>query len=174
MGLPLVGKSTLGEELEKNSNIVFLDVDVARRELRLKNDANSARGTEEYERWAMLKAYKNNHQKAEKYLRLEKPIVLAATYSRPIYHRMLKQLSKNTGTKPVVFLLECSGKGIKERIKSRIKNPGLSNILDFESYLSVKNRYKTFKEIKLFKLNTQKEPSSLVEEVFKKLGRFVA
>lgn len=137
VGLPLSGKTSLGKELSHQTDAVFLDVDEARQEI--------APGGEwlgpNQEREIMLEAYKRNHERALAVLRTGKAAILAATYSRPVYHEMLRDLASGEGVSLSVFLLEPSDRSVTKRLKARQVEGSNSNITSMEGYLEVKGRY---------------------------------
>lgn len=165
-GLPLVGKTTVGKELARKTNLVFLDVDDARSELEGNWKNAGFRGSEENEKNAMLDAYKRNHKKAVKLLKSGSSVILAATYSRPIYHEMLKNLAKELDASLIFFLLSVSDDEIKNRIRERVKGGGNSNIHTKEDYLAVENRYKVMDGIKVVTIDSTGDIESIVDKIF--------
>lgn len=165
-GLPLTGKSTLGEAVAAKSNVIFLDVDA----VRYKDEStDSARGTEEEEKRAMETAYDQNHRIAQEMLGLDRPVLLAATYSRESYHEQLKKLIE-TARKPLVFfLLEASDDNVRNRIESRAASNNLSNIRTYEDYASVRDRYQKMVDAPVVTIDTDQPLEHSREAIFKTL-----
>lgn len=138
VGLPLTGKSTLGCELARRSNLVLLDVDEARRQLFLSRDFQLP---SEQEAFVMIRSYQKMHELAHDQLMSGQPVVMAATYSRPRYHEMLKELVKGTDIPLKIFLLTASDQTIHQRIQARQEQGNLSNVKSPDAYYEVKNRY---------------------------------
>jgi predicted kinase len=137
-GLSLSGKTSLGQALAEKTDAVFLDVDKARQEI---SGGTQWLGPEkEYE--IMLKTYACNHERASKALRDGKATIIAATYSRPVYHEMLKQLAlRERAPLSILFLEELSRDAVSERMIKRIREGGRSNIISMEGYSELRNRY---------------------------------
>jgi len=173
VGLPLTGKSTLGRALEKSSNALLCDVDVSRKALHLEGDKDNIRGSEAYEKQAMLNAYILNHKKAKEALEKNIPVILTATYSRPVYHEMLKKLSEETHTPLIVFLLESTDKKAKVRVEKRAAEGSNSNLQSFTDYLGVKMRYQCITDVELLKLDATKSIGELVELVLRNLRKYI-
>lgn len=166
-GLPLTGKSTLGKELSEQSNLVYFDVEIARREI----ERSGSWLGQEKEKQIMLSAYKRNHQWAKTKLSEGQPVVLAATYSRLEYHQMLSQLSQEASVPLKFFLLVCPESVLLERLKSRPMD-STSNIRTYEQFYSVKERYQRFQEIEASEIDTSLPIKKCVEKVFSELKKF--
>ncbi len=139
-GLPLTGKTTLGERLVQKTDALFFDVDRARQELKRGNDWLGS----DREREIMLEAYQFNHEKAEAALKTGRAVILAATYSRPTYHEMLERLSSDEHVPLDVFLLALPQEEAEIRIAKRVAEGSDSNIRSLEGYLEVRDRYEGF------------------------------
>jgi predicted kinase len=136
-GLPLSGKTSLGEKLAQESNAVFLDIDEARQKL--------VPGKEwlgpEMERAIMLQAYEYNHQRARSVLQSGHAAIVAATYSRPAYHDMITTVATLEQVPLHFFLLKLPDESVASRIEQRRLQGSNSNITSLESYTEVKDRY---------------------------------
>jgi predicted kinase len=90
----------------------------------------------------MLAAYKRNHERAGTILKNGKAAIVAATYSRPTYHEMLRQLALEEDVPLTVFLLgRLDNDAISERLGKRKRQGDRSNITSMEGYNEAKNRY---------------------------------
>lgn len=137
IGLPLSGKTTLGKEIERQTDVVFLDVDKTRQEIAPGNEWLGP----DREREIMLTAYERNHADALAVLKNGKAAVLAATYSRPVYHDMLTKLTLEAGVPITVFQLQVPDQIVADRLEKRKLEDSNSNITSMESYSEVKGRY---------------------------------
>ncbi len=171
MGLPLVGKTTLGKKLASATNCVLLDVENARYPDGLLKQP-MPRGTEEVERSAMKVAYKRNHQQAADALRRDEPVILAATYSRPLYHQMLTTLSEETQREMVIFLITAPDEAIQDRIEERAYSESLSNIRSLHDYESVKTRYE-LPPFPYHHIDTRLDQDTCVEEILHALEPYM-
>lgn len=136
-GLPLSGKTELGRAIAENTDTVFFDIDETRQEI---SPGSEWLGPEK-EKQIMLEAYKQNHQKAREALRLGKNVVVAATYSREVYHEMAKELATETGAALHFFVLTIPQTEVEKRIEIRKQSGTDSNITDMKSYAEVRDRY---------------------------------
>lgn len=136
-GPPLVGKTTAGREIEKVSNLVYLDVDSARISLY----GYQERGADAEEAVKMLASYQHNHELAEKLLSQGIPVVLGATYSREKYHELIKDLQQKTKLPVRVLIFKTSDAELKRRVDDREKEGSLSNVRDFPTAKRLKDRY---------------------------------
>lgn len=139
-GLPFTGKTTIGRELEHLTNATFLDIDVARQEIA---PGNGWHGPDQ-EKAIMRAAYEHNHQKAAQLLQIGKSVILAATYSRPDYHKLLRELAEQQSVPLKFFLLHIPDALVQVRLSDRQKTGSPSNITSLESYREVANRYQPF------------------------------
>lgn len=162
VGLPLVGKSFIGQELARQSNFIFYDVDETRLELYPKKEYSGP----EREKEIMLESYQHNHKKAQQLLSDNKPVILAATYSRETYHEMLKKLARESKTPLKVFYLYIPDDQITQRIKKRLAEGSTSNITNLDTYLSVKNRYQLITDVDLLKLDTSLPLQETIETIW--------
>lgn len=167
-GPPLTGKSTLGKELAKRTNFIFLDVDEIRQKLFPADHPLPS----EQEKNIMETSYKENHRLAKKWLAMGKPVILAATYAREFYHQQLKELSQNTKASLIVFQLAAPIPEIKLRLYKRQQVESFSNIHSLEGYLEVKNRYQTMKNVHLVALSTNQPLETTLEQVLQNLESF--
>lgn len=159
-GIPLVGKTTLGKVLSEHSNLVFCDVETARKQV----EASGAWLREEKEKEIMLAAYKLNHQWVKKRIEEGVPVLITATYSRPIYHEMLRVLQKETNVPLKVFLLTCLPELLRQRVSERTEdNP--SNLRTVEQLQTVLDRYVPYPEITKT-IDTTRLMEECVQEIF--------
>lgn len=164
VGLPAVGKTTLGKQLEQASNITFFDVDETRSELEMKNEFSSEQET-------MEASYEANHKKAREALLKGLPVGLTATYSRSKYHEELLLLSRETNMPLVVFHIVAPDEKIDAALEERrITNSSLSNIQDRDKYNEVKERYQKIPYEKAIDLDTTgKTSEETLQEVISAL-----
>lgn len=157
-GPGLTGKTTLGSLLAERTNFVFYDVD----EIRWKIfDKRAGQGfpielPEPYSRFAMLTSYQANHERARDIIWRGQQVILAATYSREPYHKMLKGLQEITQVPLIVFLLEASDEVIERRLQQRQQEGSWSNVRTMEHYLVMKSRQIPIEGVYLIRLNTEK------------------
>ena len=155
-GLPISGKSTIGNELAKRTNIVFLDSDLARLEV---FGESRARLDDLGELFAMQTAYQRNHEKARDISLEGRPVAVAATYSRELYHEMIKDLASRMNVPMKFFLLDpdLSQEEVKARIKGRIEEEAgnLSNMRSYDHFLSIKKRYMVIPDVDVTRINTK-------------------
>ncbi len=163
-GLPRTGKSTLANELARRTNLVPLDVDLARYSDSPPRNPEP-RGSEKEERTAMALAYQRNHQRAQELLQNDHPVVLNATYSRGVYHKQLKELSDKTGCRIVFFLLETPDDVIRTRLASGLQS-GVSNVTTFEQYDAIRDRYEEYPN-GVIRIRTDRSIAACVEELVK-------
>jgi predicted kinase len=166
-GLPLSGKTSLGQALAEKTDAVFLDVDEARQEI---FGGNQWLGPKK-EGQIMLEAYACNHERANQALRDGKATIIAATYSRPAYHEMLKQLAlRERAPLSILFLEKLSRDAVSERMIKRIQEGGRSNIISMESYNELKARYQPPTE-NVIVFDANQTLTQLTEAALKALGK---
>lgn len=165
-GLPFSGKTTVGNELAKRYGFAFFDIDVSRKEI----DSRSGWHGADAEREIMLAAYERNHEKAAAALNAGQTAVLAATYSRPEYHEMVREVSRQYAAPLSVFLLYVGDQLVQQRMQQRIADGSDSNILDLASYAEVRDRYKAFEGDELVRIDT----ADSLENVLTTIGQRVA
>ena len=166
-GLPLTGKSTLGTELARRSNFIFLDVNDVRWNV---FPRRGKRLPDKQEQFAMQTSYQKNHERARDLLQQGKPVILTATYSRELYHQMLKSLAKKSDVPLKVFVLEASGKEIERRIKQRLKKDNLSVVQSLEGFLEVKNRYALITNVDLTEIDATLSLKQNIKQIFQALS----
>lgn len=171
-GLPLSGKSTIGKELANRTNIVFLDSDLARKEITQKESTYVYQGT--FEQYIMRMTYTRNHEKARDELLSGNPVAVASTYSWEGYHNMVKWLAEYTKMPMRFFLLDpnLEKDEIDKRIDERIKKGALSNMRSYEHFLTVKNRYQVIEGVDLTRIDTTKPLEESVAQILKELEPF--
>ncbi len=175
VGPPLVGKTAIGDELARISNFTFIDVDRVRIET---FGPRSGMLEELPERFEMASSYVRAHNvagynnlktsNAWSVLKEERPVILAATFSRKSWHLLLKRLAKETDSPLKVFYLQAPDTVIEQRIKEREQtNPGL--IRSFKEYLSIRNRYRLIEGIDVIEIDTSQPFTQTVEQIIKSL-----
>lgn len=171
-GPGLMGKTTLGRALAERTNFLHLDVDDTRWRLfeRTPDQGYQVKLPESLERFAMLTSYQANHERARNAVWEGKPVILSATYSREIYHEMLKWLQDQTGVPLLVFLLEASDEQLEIRLQERLKSESLSNTRTFEELLAMKSRQKPMENVGLVRLNTGRSLDETLADVFSHLS----
>lgn len=167
-GLPLSGKSAIGNELARRTNIVFLDSDLARKEV-FGDSTRILPG--DFETFAMRTTYTRNHEKARDVLKEGKPVAVAATYSWDGYHEMIKWLAEYTGAPMKFFLLDpnLDREGLEARIRMRIEKGSLSNMRSYEYFLGIKQRYQVIQGVDLTRIDTTKPFADSVNEIIQAL-----
>lgn len=165
-GLPGCGKTTLGKELVKHSNLVLLDVDQIRSSL----FGHHPPDDQEREQREMKPSYQDAYLKAALELQLGHPIVLSAVYSDGLDHPDLKGLIEATKAPVKVFLLSLEDEQkVRERLAKRQQN-GLefSNIITYEDYLKVKARFKqnfkTTNGLEVIKINADPSAAAVYQQ----------
>lgn len=136
-GLPLTGKTEVGRKLAPNLDAEFLDVDETRQEIM---PGKTWLGPKE-ERQIMLASYERNHEKGRAVLRTGRTAILAATYSRPVYHKMAHELAASERVPLRILLLEIPDSEVVRRLKKRRIEGTSSNIQSLQSYQEVRGRY---------------------------------
>lgn len=165
MGLPLMGKTTLGVELARCSNFRFLDVDDARWEI----FPPAERLPRNQEAFAMQTSYQKNHEKARDLLLDGKPVILGATYSRELYHEMLKWLARQTDSPLRTFLLNAPDEVIGQRLKARIENGNPSTVKSLDAFKEVQGRYQLIQGINLTIIDTSLPPKENIKQILSAL-----
>lgn len=162
-----MGKTTLGRSIQQASNAVFLDVDRARRELY----GTTQRLSGMQEAQAMLASYQANHQRARDAIAQGFPVIIAATYSRQLYHDMLKELAQQTDVPLRVFQLETPLTKIGERIAARNTDPhNQSNVVSPEDFFEIYRRYNPMNGIPIQRIDTTKPIEENVREIVESLA----
>jgi len=170
VGTSFSGKTTIGKELAKKTNLILLDIDKTREKI----DSSKKWLGPEQEKRIMLKCYKKNHEKAKKLLGENKSVILAATYSRDYYHEMLKKLAKKTKASLIIFYLKIpdikEAEVVKQRMQKRIKQGDKSNVNSMKAYLEQKNRYLLIQDVDLKEINTTLFLSKNIDQIFRALS----
>jgi predicted kinase len=161
VGLSFAGKSTLLKKLARTTNLVPLDVDRTRQECYPGRKWLGQEGEKE----VMLISYTRNHQKAQAALEAGKPVLLAATYSREIYHEMLRDLGTKTDAPILVFFLTFPESLVTERIEKRLKIGSDSNLISYEAYQLLKNRYQLIQGVNLRQIDTSQPIDLNIREI---------
>lgn len=136
-GLPLVGKTTLGNTLAEKSNLTYYDVDWVRQQL----FPGTKRRSDAEETVIMRKSYEAKFALAREMLKLERPVALGATYSRAIYTQLLSELAEETRSPLAVLMLQVDDGFIRERLIERQKIGSDSVTNTWDLYLLNKQRY---------------------------------
>lgn len=162
-GIPVAGKTTLGRAICEGSNFFFCDVETARKQI----EGSGAWLGPEKEKDIMLSAYTLNHRWVEEKVRDGRPVLITATYSRPVYHEMLAALQQETGVPLKVFLLTAPQEVVMERIAERSKN-NPSNLRTVEQLQTVLDRYVPYPDV-LETIDTTRPMEECVNEILKHL-----
>ncbi|MBI2327662.1 AAA family ATPase [Candidatus Curtissbacteria bacterium] len=168
-GLPLVGKTTLGKELENRSNLTLLESDEARWEV-FPEEMRGKILPALQEAFAMRVAHQRNYEKARDLLLQEKPVILTGTFSRQIYHDMIKNLSQRYSAPLKVIFLTCSDEEIKKRAQKKSADGTLSKEELLAAHYEVKNRYQIIQGVDLLEVNTEQ----LFNEYFSQVLNFIS
>lgn len=170
VGMPLVGKTVLAKALESRSNYICIDVD----EMRWEGDVSPRRLSAAEENVAMEHAYLKMHNQARQLLEQGRPVIVTATYSRNIYHDQLKALADNVGGRLKVFYLEIPSKEeIEHRLEKRhMHQEGHSNVLTYEHFASVQQRYKLIDGVVVKSVPAGLSLDEEVKYIFKELQDF--
>ena len=136
-GLPLSGKTTLGQGLETRSNAVYLDVDSFRRNI----VGHTQRLSDERELWLMRAAYESKFERAQEIVTAGLPVILGATYSRETYLQGLQCLTEETQAPVRAFMFHASDKVVGKRIEERRRNGSVSVIQSIELFNLIRSRY---------------------------------
>jgi len=171
IGPPLVGKSTLGTEISKESNFVYLDIDQIRQDLF--NHPTEQRLAPDQEAFAMITSYQKIFELARNTLAKGEPVLLAATYSKKIGHEMLRQLAQISGSPLKVFLLVNSNEDeIRSRLKLRAQGKSLSNIRNFQDLKDAQQRYEKIKGVDFAEIDTNNPISNCKNKIFEFLSAY--
>ena len=150
-GLPLSGKTTLGDELEKQTGIKFCDSDRLRGQItghptRAEYDRRMSLGKEGIAIQAkdMQIAYECLRLNAGVMLEAGRPIIVAATYSRKISQEFLREIAVKYNAKVRVILCRL-GNDTEEVVRGRMKrDEGATTVFGCSSwtdYVDVRERY---------------------------------
>lgn len=173
-GPPLSGKTTLGNRLHNETNGMFLDVDVRRSQI-FRDKQNWLLPEDEHfqkqEMFAMQTSYQANHERARNWIKAGTPVVLAATYSRELYHRMIRDLSKETGVFLAVFKVEPpkSDEELLKRLEGRNSGNNPSNVKTLEHFYEVLNRYRSPQKVPIRRLDTGKGVEENIREIIQRV-----
>lgn len=150
VGPPFMGKSTLGQAIAENSNAQLLDVDQSRWEI----FPRKGRLSNIEEMFSLQTAYQKTHEKSRDSLLAGIPVVLTATYSRDLYHRMLKDLALKTASPLRVFHLYASEAEILRRIEERTPDNNPSTTFTLEHFLDDQRRFTLIPDVDVTPINT--------------------
>jgi len=162
-GLPLAGKTTIGNCLKDCLEVPFIDIDEVRYEL----FHHSQDKIDPYENLQMELSYKAMFIVADFLIQSNRSdsIIVAATFSRSFYHQLIFEIVRKNNIDKKVFLCQASDEIIKKRLRERKeKDLGLSNCRTFDHYLETKNRYITFPE-KIVTIDTSKTLEENLKEI---------
>jgi hypothetical protein len=124
----------------------------------------------EQEKIIMENSYQANHQKAAQLLLNNQPVILAATYSRPLYHQMLKDLAVKTQSPLRIFFIRAPQHAIAPRLTERQSQKNLSNIKTASDYLGVQNRYQLIDGLTVTKIDTGRTLKQNLTQIFHSLA----
>lgn len=166
-GPPAVGKSTVGKELADHSNAILLDVDQTRGRLFGYHPAHDP----EIERQEMAASYRENYRLAEAELAVGIPVILVATYSSEVSHKVLRQFAEKTKVPLKIFSLSVKDEA---QIAARLANrqtgqAGLSNITSLDQYLVVKNRFKVIDHQGLVEIDADQPKEEIYKNILSNL-----
>lgn len=164
VGPPLHGKTTLGRDLARSSNLALLDLDEARASIfpdRIVGQILPAN----QERFVMLTSYQYMHERARDMVKSGAPVVIAGAYTREIYHEMLYDLANRSNVPLMVVYLDCSEDEVRRRLVSRSSDNHLSNIKTFEQYMAIKDRYRKMAIPNLISINSEMPVAECVQAV---------
>src|SRR5260221_61272 len=131
------GKTTLGGELSRVTNLRYFDVDAARLQLFPQKPLfKDFRNT-----MSMTAAYAWNHYLASEHLITGEPIAVGATYSHSSYTSMLRDLSRLSKAPLTIFALNISEEALEERVKRRMEEGSLSVVTSLEHVLDLRRRF---------------------------------
>jgi len=145
VGLPLSGKTTLGQALAKETGLHFIDIDGAPASCTLPQAADhlSTPQARQREQARMAVAYSVLHAAAEANLRQGLSVIIAATYSSHASQAFLKQAVEKAGG--VMKLVWCQFKDtpveIERRIRERLRNQAVGGVYSVAKYREVSERY---------------------------------
>lgn len=168
-GTSFTGKTLLGRRLASKSNLKFLDVDEARKEIQA--DTTWRNPTEE--KMIMIRAYALNHKKAEELLEKGIPVLLAATYSRPEYHSALRKLREKLNIPLQVFYLTISEQTVRVRLLKRLKEGSYSNIKSLENYSEQARKYVPIKGKEVKEINADRPIEEIEEDIMNVLSKYL-
>lgn len=168
-GTSFTGKTLLGRRLARRSNLKFLDVDEARKEIQ----TDTIWRNPNEEKMIMARAYALNHKKAEELLGEGIPVLLAATYSRPEYHRSLRKLREKLNIPLQVIYLTISEKTVRNRLLERIKEGSYSNIRSLESYSEQARRYVPIKGKDVKEINADRPIEKIKEDIMRVFSKYL-
>lgn len=168
MGIPLTGKTTLGNELARQTNFVFLDVDVARR--RIFTPRARSILPKPLESFEMLKSYQANHEYARTLLDRGQPVILGATYSKEIYHDMIRWLAAKTDSPLRTFLLDAPDEVLEKRLRKRLIEGSLSNVRTMEHVLADRRKYKPIEGVARTLMNTALPLQDCINQILDNLS----
>ena len=168
VGLPLTGKSTLGYYLGKFSNLVFLDSDDVRTQI---FERTTPRLPPDQEMFAKLVSYQKTHEIAMEHIQRQEPVAIEGTYSRKIYHEMLKRLARKAKVPLRVFLLESTDETIRRRLMIRNnENTNRSNLATVDDLQEIKARYEPLTDIWMITINSNQPMKVKIATIFKYLN----
>jgi len=155
------GKSTLAQRLAAETNWRLLQIDKLRRIMIPQPDYNDEEMENMYR--VMLAA-------AEAWLKRGFDVILDATFSKPIYHYLLRKLVERARADLKVIFCVCSDEEATKRLVRRMRERK-SDAADttVEKYFAHKGRFKLIDFWPVKKLNTENHP----EIVFKKLKEYL-
>lgn len=154
VGPPLHGKTTLGRELARNSNLALLDLDEARASI-FPDSVGLTMQNEDEERFIMYNSYQYMHERARDIIKNGTPVVITGSYTRETYHEMLRDLADKLNVPLMVVYLECSEDEVKRRLIKRSSEDHLSNVKTLEHYTEIKNRHRKIETPNLISINSE-------------------
>lgn len=160
-GLPLAGKSTVGQEIARLSNLILLDIDQTRKDI--SNPTTTPKLPEDKERQQMFEAYVENYRRAQDLILKGHPVILAATFSSPKSHEDLVAFAQRLAVPVRVFQIIADESDVNKRLTLRSES-SFSNVLTFEHYEEVRDRFYPM-DIAIQIYNSKEPPQKAAQEI---------
>ncbi len=178
-GHPGVGKSTLGRELARLTNLKHLDIDEQARDL------EPVLGEPPVANWfvnsmRMMSKYALIHSRAADSLALGDPVLLTATYSHETYVHALRtvlgdtyrRFAKLEETPLRIFELDAPEESLALRIAERRRAGSNSDVLTLEHVMELRRRYIPIPGDDVIHINTGLPIQQNVEQILTALEPF--
>lgn len=177
-GPPLVGKTTLGKELAKRTNLIHLDID---------EEGLALEGIlgEQPRNWfensmRMSVKYAHLHRLAGDHLIDGHPVLLTATYSHQTYEYALETVLGDTFRRfksliesPLqVFELDSPIENLAQRVTDRLIKGSSSNVDSVEFARALRDKFVHLSSRDVIKINTGLPIEQNIEEILESLESF--
>lgn len=177
-GPPLSGKTTIGTELSRRTNLTLFDVDQSGIDLEgllepgIKHPfVNSMR---------MAVKYTYNHYLAGLHLAEGKPVIVTATYSHHTYEYLLREILTDTYQRLYqspesllrIFLLDAPVESLSLRIAERTDKGSVSDVNTLEHATSLRRRFVPIEGDDVVKVNTALPIEANIDQILTVLGPF--